>query len=170
MSPPMPPPTTPPGVSTPAPPTPPELDPQAHVGHAFKAAMTAVRRLRGRETQGLGRLSYAQYSLLFGLAEQNELPASQLAALADLAPGTVTQMLDHLEADGLVARTRSARDKRLVLVSLTDQGGELVRTRRTKFEGLWQEALAGFSDDELHTAAAVLERLSELFDGFDGDD
>jgi DNA-binding MarR family transcriptional regulator len=147
-----------------------ELDPQAHVGRAFKTAMTSVRRLRGRETQHLGRLSYAQYGLLFGLAEQDELPARQLAALADLAPGTVTEMLDHLEADGLVQRNRSSLDKRVVLVSLTPRGGELVRERRKTLEGRWQQALSSFNDEELRTAAAVLERLGELFDSFDGND
>jgi DNA-binding MarR family transcriptional regulator len=144
-----------------------ELDPQAEVGRAFKAAMGSVRRLRGRETQQLGRLSHAQYGLLFGLADQPELPASQLAAIADLAPGTATQMLDHLEDHGLVKRVRSERDKRVVLVSLTGRGGELVRERRARLEGRWQEALSGFSDAELRTAAAVLDRLSELFDGFE---
>ncbi|MEO6858883.1 MAG: MarR family transcriptional regulator [Solirubrobacteraceae bacterium] len=144
-----------------------ELDPQAEVGRAFKAAMGSVRRLRGRETQQLGRLSHAQYGLLFGLAEQPELPASQLAAIADLAPGTATQMLDHLESHGLVKRVRSERDKRVVLVSLTERGGELVRERRARLEGRWQEALSGFSDAELRTAATVLDRLSELFDGFE---
>ncbi len=144
-----------------------ELDPQAEVARAFKAAMGSVRRLRGRETQQLGRLSHAQYGLLFGLAEQPELPASQLAAIADLAPGTATQMLDHLEAHGLVTRVRSERDKRVVLVSLTQRGGELVRERRALLEERWQEALAGFSDADLRTAAAVLDRLSELFDGFE---
>jgi DNA-binding MarR family transcriptional regulator len=147
-----------------------ELDPQAQVGHAFKAAMTSVRRLRGRETQHLGRLSYAQYGLLFGLAEQHELPARRLADLADLAPGTVTEMLDHLETDGLVKRNRSSLDKRVVLVSLTERGGELVRERRGKLEGRWQQALSGFNDDELRTAATVLERLSALFDSLDGND
>ena len=147
-----------------------ELDPQAHVGRAFKAAMTSMRRLRGRETQHLGRLSYAQYGLLFGLAEHDELPASQLAALADLAPGTVTEMLDHLEADGLVQRNRSLLDKRVVLVSLTQRGGELVRERRKTLEDRWQQALSGFNDEELRTAAAVLERLGELLDSFDGND
>jgi DNA-binding MarR family transcriptional regulator len=135
---------------------------------AFKAATASIRRLRGRETQRLGPLSYAQYSLLFGLAEAPELPASQLAALADLAPATVTQMLDHLESDGLVQRVRSTRDKRVVLVSLTEHGIELVRQRRSLFEPRWQAVLAGFSEDQLRTAAAVLSRLSELFDGFDG--
>jgi DNA-binding MarR family transcriptional regulator len=143
-------------------------DPQTAVGLAFKAATTSVRRLRGRETQRPDGLSYAQYSLLFSLAQQPELPASQLAALADLAPGTATQMLDHLEDHGLVARARSERDKRVVLISLTDRGSELVRARRERLEARWQEALAGFSDDELRTTAAVLGRLSHLFDNFDG--
>ena len=39
-------------------------------GRSFKAAMAAVRRLRGRESQRPGELSYAQYSLLFGLATE----------------------------------------------------------------------------------------------------
>jgi DNA-binding MarR family transcriptional regulator len=154
-------------AATPAPPPPP-ADPRADLGFAFKAATGAVRRLRGRETRRPDGLSYAQYSLLFSLDQQRELPTSQLAALADLAPGTATEMLDHLEAHGLVARTRSSLDKRTVLISLTERGSELVRARRQKFEHRWEEALTGFGDDELRTAAAVLERLSHLFDSFDG--
>jgi DNA-binding MarR family transcriptional regulator len=140
------------------------------VGLSFKAAMGAVRRLRGRETQQLDRLSYAQYSLLFGLADETELPASQLAAVADLAPATVTQMLDHLESDGLVARVRSERDKRVVLVSLTGRGRLEVEQRRARFEGRWREALSDFSDQELTAAAAVLDRLGQLFSDFEGDE
>jgi len=132
--------------------------------------MGAVRRLRGRETQQLDRLSYAQYSLLFGLADETELPASQLAAVADLAPATVTQMLDHLESDGLVARVRSKRDKRVVLVSLTERGRHEVEQRRARFEGRWREALGDFSDEELTAAAAVLDRLRQLFSDFEGDE
>lgn len=145
------------------------VDPQARVGRSFKAATGALRRLRGRETQQPGHLSYAQYGLLFGLAEESELPASRLACIADLTPGTATEMLDHLETGGLVQRTRSERDKRVVLISLTARGRELVTQRRTELEGRWQAALGGFSDAELDTAAAVLDRLRELFDAFSGD-
>jgi DNA-binding MarR family transcriptional regulator len=130
--------------------------------------MGALRRLRGRETQHPGQLSYAQYGLLFGLAEHAELSASRLAVSADLAPGTVTEMLDHLEAAGLVARTRSVRDKRVVLVSLTDRGRQEVAERRARFEGRWAAALAEFSAAELLTAAAVLDRVGEMFDAIDG--
>jgi DNA-binding MarR family transcriptional regulator len=143
-----------------------ELDPLTRFGRSFKAAMGAVRRLRGRETQRLDRLSYAQYSLLFGLADQPEMSASQLATVADLAPATVTQMLDHLESDGLVHRARSDRDKRVVLVSLTDRGRTLVQARRAEFERRWKAALAEFDDEQLLSATAVMDRVRELFDDF----
>ena len=144
-------------------------DPLSQVGRSFKAAMGAVRRLRGRETQHLNQLSYAQYGLLFGLADEPEMSARRLAEVADLSPATVTQMLDHLETDGLVARTRSEHDKRVVLVSLTEPGRKLIASRRTRFERLWREALAEFDDEQLRSAAAVLDRLRAMFDDFPRD-
>jgi DNA-binding MarR family transcriptional regulator len=146
-----------------------DVEPLTAVGESFKAAMGAVRRLRGRESQRIGRLSFAQYSLLFGLAAEPELSASKLASIADLAPATVTEMLDHLEADGLVERARSDRDKRVVLVSLTERGRMLVAQRRADWERRWQAALGEFDDAQLLTAAAVLDRLAELFDEHTGE-
>jgi DNA-binding MarR family transcriptional regulator len=134
-----------------------------HLGRSFKAVMGAVRRLRGRETHRPGELSFAQYSLLFGLGDGGELSVRELGLAADLAPATVTQMLDSLEAAGLVERVRSQRDRRVVLSSLTERGAELVAARRARFEPLWRRALAEFGEDELLVAAAVLDRLREMF-------
>jgi DNA-binding MarR family transcriptional regulator len=142
----------------------PAVDAYAQFGGSFKAAMAAVRRLRGRETQHPGELSYAQYSLLFGLAQGGALSARDLAYAADLSPATVAQMLDGLERAGLVERERSDRDKRLVFTSLTERGSEVVERRREQLEPRWRAALAGFSDDDLLTAAAILDRLREMFD------
>jgi DNA-binding MarR family transcriptional regulator len=137
--------------------------PLEQVARSFKAAMAAVRRLRGRETHHPDKLSYAQYGLLFGLGER-PLSSRELADAADLSAATVTQMLDSLEAAGLVARVRSDSDKRIVLTSLTERGRELIDARRARFESQWHEALADFSDDELRTTAAVLDRLGRMFD------
>lgn len=149
------------------------LDAYAQFGNSFKAAMAAVRRLRGRETHHPGELSYAQYSLLFGLAHGGALPARDLAYAADLSPATVAQMLEGLERAGLVERVRSDQDKRLVLTSLTAHGRDVVERRREQLEPRWRAALAGFSDEDLLCAAAILERLREMFDqlalGTEGD-
>ena len=80
------------------------------------------------------------------------------------ATPTVTQMLDGLERVGLVKRVRSDRDKRVVLTSLTERGRAVVERRREQLEPRWRGALAGFSDQDLLTAAAVLERLRDMFD------
>jgi DNA-binding MarR family transcriptional regulator len=134
------------------------------LGHSFNAAMAAVRRLRGRETHRPSELSHAQYGLLFGLARGGQLSAGELAMSADLSPATVTEMLDGLATAGLVQRTRSERDKRVVLTSLTEHGESMVAARRARLEPLWQEALQEFSERDLATAGAVLDRLHDVFE------
>ncbi|MGH2862585.1 MAG: MarR family winged helix-turn-helix transcriptional regulator [Solirubrobacteraceae bacterium] len=138
--------------------------PSGQVGLAFKRAMVAVRRLRGRETQRIGQLSYAQYGLLHGLAGRFECSARELAEHTDLSPATVTQMLEHLEAAGLVTRTRSAEDRRVVLSVLTERGAAVVAERQQRMDGGWKAALGEFSDEELAAAAKVLQRVADLFE------
>jgi DNA-binding MarR family transcriptional regulator len=139
----------------------------AQLGAAFKGTVAAIRRLRGRETHRHGELSFAQYQLLFGLAGDCELSTTRLATAADLAPATVTQMLEGLVAMGLVERTRSERDRRVVTCALTDRGRELITERRAHWESRWRQTLAKFSTDEIATAAAVIDRMRTIYDELD---
>jgi DNA-binding MarR family transcriptional regulator len=135
------------------------------LGAAFKGLLGAVRRLRGRETRcSHNNLSDAQYGLLFGLRERDEVSSGELAALAGLSPATATQMLDGLAAAGLVRRVRSVTDRRVVLTSLTEHGHALLEERHARIAPRWNAALSQFSDEELHTAAAVMNSLREVFD------
>jgi DNA-binding MarR family transcriptional regulator len=74
-------------------------------------------------------------------------------------------MLESMAAAGLVTRVRSERDRRVVLTSLTERGHALLEARHAQLLPRWEAALASFSDDELRTAAAVLDRLHAMFDG-----
>jgi MarR family transcriptional regulator, organic hydroperoxide resistance regulator len=142
-------------------------DPAEQLGRAFKATSAAIRRLRGRERRRVGGLRDAQYTLLFGLCEHTELPSSELAHLADLSPASATEMLDELVQAGLVRRVRSERDRRVVLVSLSEPGRALVEEHRARFEPRWRAAFADFSEEELETAIAVLDRMRVLFEKYD---
>jgi DNA-binding MarR family transcriptional regulator len=137
------------------------------LGAAFKAALGAVRRLRGRETRCSGNLSDAQYGLLFGLRQRDEISSGELAALADLSPATATQMLDGLAAAGLVRRVRSVTDRRVVLTSLTEHGHALLEERHARIAPRWNDALSQFSDEELRTATAVMNSVRDVFDELD---
>jgi DNA-binding MarR family transcriptional regulator len=121
--------------------------------------------LRGRDTHlGAGELSHAQFQLLIELYERGELPAGELASAAQLAPATVTQMLDHLAACGHVERARSGADRRVVVSRLTPRGRRRVRARRDAWRRRWERALAGIDERDLRAAARVLERLCEVFE------
>lgn len=133
-------------------------------GKAFREVNAALRRMKGRQAHHPGGLSYAQFGLLFTLAERAALSLREIALAAGVSPATAAEMLDGLAASGLVDRVRSTDDKRIVLSSLTKRGLELVAARRSLYEPRWRAALREFSEEELLTAAAVLDRIRAMFD------
>ncbi len=133
------------------------------VAAAFKAVNIAMRRMRGRQTHDQHSLSYAQWGLLVALEGGGALSARHLGEAASLSPASVTQMLEGLEANGLVARSRCADDRRVVLTELTERGQLALVELRARMDPAWTAALASFGEDELHTAAAVLSSLAECF-------
>jgi DNA-binding MarR family transcriptional regulator len=137
----------------------------AELALAFRGTFRALSRLRGRDTHlAGGELSHAQFQLLIELQERGGLPVGELAAAAQLAPGTVTQMLDALADSGHVERVRSERDRRVVLTRLTPVGRRQIAAKRAAWQGRWEQALEGVSERELAAAAKVLRRLSGMFE------
>ncbi len=135
------------------------------LGQALRRVLVTLRRLRGRDTHlCAGELSHAQFELLIELHERGELPAGELATAAQLAPGTVTQMLDHLAASGYVERDRMASDRRVVLARLTDSGRREIEAKRESKRARWEQALADVDAEELQAATRVLGRLSSVFE------
>jgi MarR family transcriptional regulator, organic hydroperoxide resistance regulator len=124
----------------------------------------AERRLRGRDHSRPGELTFAQIRALAALGREREMTAGQLARSADLNPATVTAMLDHLEAAGIVARQRSTTDRRVCNVSLTDDGWELLEQKLDGWQRRWEEKLSEVSDADLRTAARVVGQVTDLYD------
>lgn len=136
------------------------------LGTAFRSVFRALNRLRGRDTHLAGsELSHAQFQLLLELDEHGgEVSVGELAAAAQLAPGSVTQMLDGLAESGHVERVRSGRDRRVVLTRLTALGSEQIAAKRAAWQLRWEAALEGLGERELAAAAKVLRRLAEMFE------
>ena len=59
------------------------------------------------------------------LKETPPMKVSELARRMYLNPATMVGLLDRLEAKGLLKRTRSEKDRRVVHIDLTEQGHEL---------------------------------------------
>ncbi|MFB4394740.1 MULTISPECIES: MarR family winged helix-turn-helix transcriptional regulator [unclassified Pseudomonas] len=74
--------------------------------------------------QALG-LTYPQYLAMLVLWEQDGLTVGEISQRLITDPGSLTPLLKRLESEGLLKRTRSREDERVVLVQLTDKGRDL---------------------------------------------
>ena len=73
--------------------------------------------------------------------------------------GDNPRMLDRLESKGLLMRSRSATDRRVVELTLTDQGRELTRQIPHHLAAVYNAGLAGFSQEEFVTLKNMLRRI-----------
>ena len=104
--------------------TEPTVDPLAldqQVCFALVVAARNVVQLYRPILEPMG-LTHPQYLVMLALWQHAPLSVKDLSGLLQLDPGTLSPLLKRLEAAGLVERTRSTSDERLLAVTLTDEG------------------------------------------------
>lgn len=98
--------------------------------HFAFSLLHAAQTVGDRLEQALDNvgLSMAKQSALTKLAESREpLTLSELAARLSCVRSNITQLIDRLEADGLVQRVDDPNDRRSVRAELTQLGREKQR-------------------------------------------
>ena len=103
-------------------------------------------------------ITHPQYLVLLALWQQSPLSVKRLGELLQLDSATVSPLLKRLEANGLVTRTRSSDDERLLLIELTAAG----RALRAQAEQIPPAILArlGMTLTELEALHAGLTKLN----------
>ncbi|WAC08391.1 MAG: MarR family transcriptional regulator [Thermodesulfobacteriota bacterium] len=96
------------------------------------------------------------------VAEFSSIKVSDLARRMYLHPATVVGIIDRLEAKGLVSRVRSRNDRRVVWVSLTPQGEELISQAPEVAQGLLVAGLEALPSEEQRTIGEVLSQLVKI--------
>ena len=72
-------------------------------------------------------ITYTQYIMFLVLWEEDGIAVGDLCRRLRLDTGTVTPMLKNTEKQGLITRTRSAEDERMVVINLTEEGKALYK-------------------------------------------
>ena len=72
-------------------------------------------------------ITYTQYIMFLVLWEGDGITVGELCKKLRLDTGTVTPMLKNTERQGLIKRTRSAEDERVVVITLTEEGRALYK-------------------------------------------
>ena len=113
-----------------------QLDNQLCIAlHSTSLMMTKVYKPL---LQSIG-LTYPQYLAMLVLWEGDGITVGEISARLLTDPGSVTPLLKRLEAEGLITRTRSSADERVVELRLTDKGRSL-QQEAERFPGCILEA------------------------------
>ncbi|MBI5766994.1 MAG: MarR family transcriptional regulator [Verrucomicrobia bacterium] len=100
---------------------------------AYIKLMRAAESVTARSHAALpDTITFTQFAALEALYHLGPLCQSQLATKLLKSGGNLTMVVDNLERDGLVARERSADDRRFVRVALTPKGRRLIASAYPK--------------------------------------
>lgn len=131
-------------------------------------------KLIGRASRGFTRIAdltlrdlgfaTGQMPVLGSLKGGKALSQAELARIAQVEQPSMAQLLNRMERDGLVERVPDPEDKRSRLISLTAGAVKRMPEAKALMEAHVQDALAGFSPEELAELSRLLGRLNDNID------
>ncbi|MFQ5528124.1 MAG: MarR family winged helix-turn-helix transcriptional regulator [Thermoanaerobaculia bacterium] len=132
----------------------------------FQALRRIIRAvdLHSRKLLSQHQITGPQLFCLLSVDGHGPVTPSAIARDVHLSPSTVIGILDRLEAKGLIQRERDLNDRRLVQVSLTEQGKSVAATAPSPLQDTLAEAMNQLPEAELATIAASLDRIVEMME------
>jgi DNA-binding MarR family transcriptional regulator len=126
-----------------------------HAAHAAEGEVEARLNAIG--------LSLAKLFALRALAQAGEpVPLGQLAERLSCVKSNITQLVDRLEADGLVVRKPAADDRRTKLASLTAAGRRAFEDGARVQRDAERDLLKRLSVDETRQLGSLLAKFGGL--------
>jgi DNA-binding MarR family transcriptional regulator len=126
------------------------VDAILHAAHRVRTAADADLRAGG--------LSLPGFKLLKALSQQDR-SMREVSDILHLAPRTVTDIIDGLQARGLVVRHPHPSDRRITLLHLTEAGADRLTSATTAADRARDAAISGLDDDERATLRRLLARV-----------
>lgn len=93
-------------------------------------------------------LTAAQYRVVVVLAHNERLTMAHLCETLEYDRGAMSRLIHRLESKGLINKEPCVKDKRLVYLTLTEQGKVIFPELQPRVEGVYRRALSEFSEQE----------------------
>jgi|SRR6185369_4949920 len=137
--------------------------PVTQEGATIVSLIEAADVIHERITSALKKvgLSFPKYDVLNQLYLANgALPLRRLAECQKCAASNITQIVDRLEAEGLVRRVDDPDDRRSVRAELTEEGQRLALEGDTQMEFVKAQFAATYTAAERQELGRLLNKLS----------
>ncbi|HEX6138623.1 MAG TPA: MarR family transcriptional regulator [Casimicrobiaceae bacterium] len=134
------------------------FDPLTGIGRLLTRVKGEMMDALDRELAPLD-ISAAQYVILVTLHGGEIDSTARLCQGVSYDPGAMTRMIDRLERKGLVRRVRCGRDRRKVILELTDAGKAIYPKLVEAAVRTVNRFLRGFTRDEVRGLEQLLRRM-----------
>lgn len=134
------------------------------------AALRALRRilraseLGNRQLAAATGLTPSQLLVLQEIADREEVTPTELSAALQFGQATITNIVDRLDAAGLVTRARGEQDKRRVFLGVTGAGQQTIDQAPSMVQARFSERYAALPEWEQAMILAGLSRLADMLD------
>jgi DNA-binding MarR family transcriptional regulator len=134
-----------------------EIDEMA--GRLRFAVARMARLLRQQDQSGFGPTFIAA---LATVGSHGPLTLGDLAAREQVAPPTITKVVEKLVANGLAERIADTTDRRVARVAITAKGAKQLQTYRTRRTEWLAQRLRDLDVDDRARLAAAVDVLEQL--------
>lgn len=117
-------------------------------------------RVASRFMDSVG-LTPSQFDALAVLGDTTGMTMKELSQLSMITGGTLTPVLDRLEAKGYVTRCKGTHDSRQTIVALTPEGQALYEKAFLPFVAYMRQYSAKLTPDEQQQLAALLDKFAD---------
>lgn len=92
--------------------------------------------------------------------------ATELAEVFDVKKSAITAIINRMWVKGLIKRTRDLKDRRVVYLTLTEQGLELFHKTEEKIQNLVKSLINKFDFDEIQQFIKTYEKLNSVLEDY----
>ena len=126
--------------------------------HIFSRVFRNGRKLIERELEKIG-IKPTELRVLFSLSKDHDTTMNSLATENDVTGPWITGVVDELEKKGYVTKVRSATDRRIIKVSITDYGNEALAQGIKVYNKLIDLVLRNLSPEESAEFRSILSKI-----------
>jgi MarR family 2-MHQ and catechol resistance regulon transcriptional repressor len=114
---------------------------------------------RIKEEMVKNKLSITEFSVLEVLYQKGKQTIQQIGNCILISSGSMTYVIDKLEQKGLIKRNDCANDRRVIHVTLTEEGNELMEVIMPKHHKLVDDMFDSLNSDEAETLVNLLKKV-----------
>ncbi|WHY88299.1 MarR family transcriptional regulator [Neobacillus novalis] len=109
-------------------------------------------------------LTNDQHYILRYISQSRECTSSELADAFEVNKSAITAIINRMADKGLIKRTRDENDRRVVYLTLTDEGNILYQNCQEKIQFLVESIITQFEESEIKNFINTYEKLAQILD------